>query len=89
MSKLSFTTKAPYPPPVVRDEKLLNIVTPKHREKMIRIVAPVPVSLKQDMKRYILDHPGETEKSLILKGLRTLGFSIEDEYIEDQRKNNK
>ena len=56
------------------------------REKMSRIVAPVPYSLKKELKRYVADHPDETEKSLILKGLRTLGFSIADEYIEDKRK---
>jgi len=56
------------------------------KEKMSRIVAPVPYSLKQELKRYVVEHPEETEKSLILKGLRTLGFTIADEYIEDKRK---
>lgn len=55
--------------------------------KMLRIVAPVPESLKLDMKRYILDNPGETEKSLILKGLRAIGFQVDEEYIVDLRKN--
>ena len=66
-----------------------NLRTPNlksAKEKMSRIVAPVPYSLKQELKRYVVEHPEETEKSLILKGLRTLGFTIADEYIEDKRK---
>lgn len=72
----------------VKETRVLNnnVAPPKTFEKMSRIVAPVPYSLKQELKRYVVDHPDETEKSLILKGLRTLGFSIEDEYIEDKRK---
>ena len=64
--------------------RALNLKSAK--EKMSRIVAPVPYSFKQELKRYVVEHPDETEKSLILKGLRTLGFTIADEYIEDKRK---
>lgn len=69
----------------INSEKKIKKDHPSRR--MLRIVAPVPESLKMDMKRYILDHPGETEKSLILKGLRAIGFHIDEEYIIDLRKN--
>lgn len=55
-------------------------------EKMARIVAPIPRTLKREIKMYVINNPGETEKSLVLKGLRTLGFNISDEYISDKRK---
>lgn len=68
---------------------ILNSVKPINKypsKKMLRVVAPVPASLKQEIRQFVIDNPGETEKSLILKGLRTQGFSISDEYIEDLRK---
>jgi hypothetical protein len=61
-------------------------ITNKNIEEMVRIIATVPKSFKKQMQQYILDHEGETEKSLILKGLRTLGFIIDDKYLEDKRK---
>ncbi|MEM6812637.1 MAG: hypothetical protein AAF549_09255 [Pseudomonadota bacterium] len=63
-----------------------NKLNDDNEEKIVRIVAPVPLSLKTELRRYILDNPEETEKSLILKGLRLLGFHIDDKYIEDKRK---
>lgn len=56
-------------------------------EDMVRIIATVPKSFKKQMQQYILDHDGETEKALILRGLRSLGFIIDDKYLEDKRKN--
>ncbi len=37
-----------------------------------RVVAVVPYSLKQEMKMFLVHHPEDTEKTLILKGLKAL-----------------
>ena len=36
-------------------------------DRLVRIVASVPFSLKQGMRRYIIDNPEDTEKSIIVK----------------------
>lgn len=69
-------------------EKSKDDLEKRAEEKMSRIVASVPSSLKKDLRKYILENPRETEKSLILRGLRALGFSVLDEYIEDKRRKN-
>jgi len=93
INKLPHATVQPVavPPSPTTEKSELNVKTPHSvsqypSKKMARVVAPVPASLKLEIKQYILDNPGETEKSIILKALRTLGFSISDEYIEDLRK---
>lgn len=53
--------------------------------KYSRIVAIVPVTLKQEIKMYLATHPQDTEKTLILKGLKGLGFNVPEGEIVDQR----
>lgn len=64
----------------------IEVKSESESEKMVRIVAPVPLSLKKELKRYVIENPGETEKALILRGLRALGFKVADAHIEDQRR---
>ena len=53
--------------------------------KMVRLNANVPYDLKIQMKRYMLEHPGETEKSIIIRGLIGLGFKVSEDYLIDLR----
>lgn len=50
-----------------------------------RIVAVVPSGLKRQIKQYIVDHPGETERTIIIKGLISLGFKIDAGCLSDRR----
>lgn len=54
-------------------------------EKVDRIVAMIPYSLKREIKQYLVDHPGDTEKTVLLRGLKALGFTVPEEYLEDFR----
>lgn len=54
-------------------------------DKYERIVAVIPSYLKREMRIYIADHPKENERTLILRGLRSIGFKISDEELEDKR----
>lgn len=57
-----------------------------HFGKYARVVAVVPYSLKQEMKMYLACHPEDTEKTLILKALKScFGFKVANEEIADQR----
>lgn len=51
-----------------------------------RIVAEVPRSIKIQMRERLYKNPEETEKTILLKALRAIGFLIADEYLIDQRK---
>jgi hypothetical protein len=51
-----------------------------------RIVAEVPRSIKIQMRERLYKNPDETERTILLKALRAIGFSIGDEYLIDQRK---
>ena len=75
-------------PAPITNESADPIIAPHQfpSKQLARVTAPVTHELKLEIKKYILQNPGETEKSLILKGLRTLGFSIDDSFIEDHRK---
>ena len=99
LNKLPHATATPSPLPssesspetkenVEKETKLApsNPINRSPSRKMSRIVAPVPDDLKKDIKRYLIDNPGETEKSLVLRGLRTLGFDVPEEFILDHRK---
>ena len=54
-------------------------------EKYERIVAEVPAHLKREIRFYLADHPKENERTLILRGLRAIGFKISDEDLFDRR----
>jgi hypothetical protein len=54
-----------------------------------RIVAEVPRSVKIQMRERLYKNPEETERTILLKALRSIGFIIGDEYLVDQRKSRK
>lgn len=54
-------------------------------EKLFRISAMVPLSIKMQIRRRLLDTPGETEKTLILRALRAYGFQIDEDHLVDSR----
>lgn len=54
-------------------------------EKTDRIVAEIPRSLKKQIRRYIEQNEGMTEKTVILKALKLYGFDIEDTLLLDKR----
>lgn len=55
------------------------------QEKMDKIVAKVPYSLKLEIRRYLAENLGETERSVILKGLKAIGFKVSQSEIMDKR----
>jgi hypothetical protein len=50
-----------------------------------RIVAIIPRILKQEIKAFTQKNPGQTERSVILAALKTIGFNVKDEWIVDKR----
>lgn len=62
-----------------------EISPPPPKMRGERIVAVVPYELKRQMKQYLVDHPGETEKTLLMRGLMGLGFQIDEQDLKDQR----
>jgi len=57
----------------------------KKTEPMERIVAVIPKELKDQIKQKILENKGETEKSIILKGLKSIGFNVKEDWLIDKR----
>ena len=54
-------------------------------EKMERIVAVIPAYVKKAIKLYIAEHTKETERTVILRGLKAIGFDIKDKELLDKR----
>lgn len=76
------------PPAISRDSSSVEVVKDEKEElveKMERIVAVVPSDLKKQIKQYIVDHPGDTEKTILLKGLLSIGFYIDKKFMKDNR----
>jgi len=74
-----------------KDSVSENVSSPLLEEKAeqggtYRIVAEVPRSIKIQMRERLYKNPDETERTILLKALRAIGFSIGDEYLIDQRK---
>jgi len=55
-------------------------------EELVKIVARVPISLKEELKEYTKNNKGETESGLIIKGLIKLGFTVANDFTLDRRK---
>lgn len=85
MSKKLDTIIKKVPPAISRDEDVQKTKSYIPEERAERIVAVVPANLKRQIKQYIVDHPGETEKTVLLKALMELGFSIDSRYLKDNR----
>lgn len=86
MSKKLDSILAKLPPATVSEqEESNNQIARIDVESYVRIVAVVPLSLKREMKMYLATHQDETEKTLILKGLQSLGFSVAPHELKDNR----
>jgi len=55
------------------------------KEQTERITAVVPKKIKDEIRFYLTNNPTETERIIILKGLKLLGFEIEDSLLVDKR----
>jgi hypothetical protein len=64
---------------IMREEKQ-NV-----KEEMTRISAEVPSSLKEEIRRFTKKHKGETEKTVLLKALKLMGFNVLNEWLVDNR----
>ena len=60
------------------------IKTPTAVEKT-RIVASIPKTLKYEIRQYIENNKGETETTIVLKGLKKMGFAVDNELLIDKR----
>jgi hypothetical protein len=54
-------------------------------QKVVRIVASIPQKLKQEIKNYIHNNKGETETTLVLRGLQKIGFQVDNSLLIDKR----
>lgn len=50
-----------------------------------RIVAQVPKTLKDEIRRFVKMNPGHTERSVILAALKMAGFSVKEAWLRDNR----
>jgi hypothetical protein len=50
-----------------------------------RISAEVPSELKEEIQNYIKKNQGETEKTVLLRALRLMGFDVKPEWLVDNR----
>lgn len=66
-----------------QDPQLTAASLPK--EQTERIVAVVPKKIKDEIRLYLTNNPTETERIIILKGLKLLGFEVEDSLLVDKR----
>ena len=63
----------------------LEAPTMDTKSKTDRLVAVVPKVLKDDIKAYLSNHSNETERTVILRGLKELGFNVPNEWLVDKR----
>ena len=83
MSKKLDSILSRVPPAVTTETNMTNNL--ENQEKQERIVAEIPSTLKKEIKRYLVEHPKETERTVVLKGLEGIGFNIQDIKIKDRR----
>ena len=77
------------PPATVNSQTVSkSALNNKNLLKISRLNCEVPLEIKQQIKQYIANHPGETEKTIIMKALKNFGFSINEIYLQDKRSNN-
>jgi hypothetical protein len=63
-----------------------TVLQEAQEETFVRITAEVPKTVKIQMKERLFRNPDETERSIILRALKSIGFEIDDKYINDLRK---
>lgn len=56
------------------------------KENSSRVVARIPLSLKEQLEEYVKANPGQTEQALVIRGLHSLGFTVSDTWLIDGRK---
>jgi hypothetical protein len=54
-------------------------------EQQARIVAVIPLSLKEEIKLYTKANKGMTERMVLLKALKQMGFNIKEHWLVDNR----
>lgn len=83
----SILQKVPHATAREQNKELENNKTPPliKIEKIERLSVEVPSSVKRQIKQYMADHPGETVKTVVMKGLKQMGFNIDDKYLYDLR----
>jgi stalled ribosome rescue protein Dom34 len=62
-----------------------TIKSEKSLEELDRIVAQVPKVLKEEIKHYVKSHKGETERTVVLKALKIMGFNVPNNWLIDKR----
>ena len=76
---------------VVKEQQKINIVNKaKYEEPVVkneyeRVVAVIPKELKEEIREHLRNNKSLTEKTLILKGLKLLGFNVKNEWLIDKR----
>lgn len=70
---------------LVEGERNQNFTNNTHTEEQARIVAVIPISLKEEIKHYIKANKGMTERVVLLKALKQMGFNIKDHWLVDNR----
>ena len=55
------------------------------KEPTDRIVAEIPKILKEEIRNYIRTNAKETERTVLLKALKAIGFSVEESWLVDNR----
>ena len=63
---------------------VFNVVPPV-KEPTERIVAEIPKILKEEVRSYLREHPRETERTVVLRALKCLGFNVDDTWLVDNR----
>lgn len=63
----------------------LSYQSNKMIEETDRIVAVIPKILKEEIKDYIKSHKGETERIIMLKALKLMGFNVPNNWLIDKR----
>lgn len=76
------------PSATVRDEKKNSSPLKNYTqaEEVVKIVARVPSSLKDEIRKYIKNNKNDTESTLVIKGLKKMGFDIDEKWTIDRRK---
>lgn len=87
MSKKLESILSRVPPATVtsnlRENPEIKVVIEK--EKTERIVAVIPYSLKLELRKYLAENLGETERTLLMRGLKALGFNVKIDELKDKR----
>lgn len=73
------------PSATAKSERSQEIADIQQKEEMSRIVASIPLALKEEIREYIKKNKGETEKTVLLKALQKMGFNVNSSWIIDKR----